>query len=1086
MPKTTSSCGVLLWLTLLAGCLPTTALSVDQSKFRTCEQTSFCRRHRHQHSASLYQYRIDPDSVHFHIPSENKHGSDGPKHQSERDADQTMDNVEKPDVDTDTDNGLLKSLTERIFGKSPHEDDANQNKKDPYVRGPPPTLTGTMVNTATETSSGKKEYLNFSVHCISDGMVRMRITEVYRNRNDDDHGKTPHDKARTTYDELVLTTENMEPAEHVNWVRPGEDYLVELLGSQDEANRYMGLRYGDHPTTKEKSGMLFLMRLDSFATYLYRESDLQQGPVIAMGDKHMTHFEIRRNKNVVDGPDNGNLDDMVAEESSGDAEQPEKEIVGYWEDGLAIYADGTREERKEQKEATDHRQLSELELDKEGMWEENFGPHTDSKPHGPMSVGSDITFPGSKFLYGLPEHASSTALKQTTGNKAEYKNPYRLYNLDVFEYDLDVPMSLYGAVPLIVSQSAKTGTSGVFWFNPTETFVDINDDESGSKTSHWMSESGIIDVFFIPGPTPKDLYRQYAKLTGFTPLPPIFGLGYHQCRWNYKDEQDVYQVHDKFEELDYPYDVLWLDIEHTDGKRYFTWDNHLFPHPKPMQEKLWSQGRRMVTIVDPHVKRDNGYYIHKEATSKGLYIKDKDGKNDFDGWCWPGSSSYLDFTNEKARSWWADQFSYDRYHGSTPSLYTWNDMNEPSVFNGPEVTMQKDLLNLNGDEHREWHNIYGMLFQRSTMEGLIRRNKEENTRPFVLSRSFFAGSQKYGSIWTGDNAAQWSHLEIAAPMLLSLNVAALSFVGADVGGFFGNTDAELMTRWMQAGAYQPFFRGHAHHDAKRREPWLFGDETMMRLRKAAMARYALLPFWYTLFHEASVTGMPVMRTMWMNYPHIESLYAIDDQYLIGSDLLVKPVTAPHVTESIIKFPGDDIWYDAESLVMVSKQGMQGAVQEIKVPSDINTVPVFQRGGSVIPRKLRLRRSTHTMTRDPYTLYVALDKDGRASGSLYMDDENTFNYSTKNEFASANILVEINGSRGRIRNAPTVGDGWKGTSEESNKMIERIVVMGVETHPSSVDEVGESLGFTHDSNAHVLVIRKPELSALVDWEVNITF
>ena len=403
-----------------------------------------------------------------------------------------------------------------------------------------------------------------------------------------------------------------------------------------------------------------------------------------------------------------------------------------------------------------------------------------------------------------------------------------------------------------------------------------------------------------------------------------------------------------------------------------------------------------------------------------------------------------------------------------------------------KVTMQKDLLNLNGDEHREWHNIYGMLFQRSTMEGLIRRNKEENTRPFVLSRSFFAGSQKYGSIWTGDNAAQWSHLEIAAPMLLSLNVAALSFVGADVGGFFGNTDAELMTRWMQAGAYQPFFRGHAHHDAKRREPWLFGDETMMRLRKAAMARYALLPFWYTLFHEASVTGMPVMRTMWMNYPHIESLYAIDDQYLIGSDLLVKPVTAPHVTESIIKFPGDDIWYDAESLVMVSKQGMQGAVQEIKVPSDINTVPVFQRGGSVIPRKLRLRRSTHTMTRDPYTLYVALDKDGRASGSLYMDDENTFNYSTKNEFASANILVEINGSRGRIRNAPTVGDGWKGTSEESNKMIERIVVMGVETHPSSVDEVGESLGFTHDSNAHVLVIRKPELSALVDWEVNITF
>lgn len=400
--------------------------------------------------------------------------------------------------------------------------------------------------------------------------------------------------------------------------------------------------------------------------------------------------------------------------------------------------------------------------------------------------------------------------------------------------------------------------------------------------------------------------------------------------------------------------------------------------------------------------------------------------------------------------------------------------------------MQKDLLNLQGDEHREWHNLYGMLFQRSTMEGLIRRNKEENIRPFVLSRSFFAGSQKYGSIWTGDNAAEWSHLEIASPMLLSLNIGALSFVGADVGGFFGDTDAELMTRWMQAGAYQPFFRGHAHHDAKRREPWMFGEETMVRLRKAAMARYALLPFWYTVFHEASTTGMPVMRTMWMNYPQTESLFAIDDQFFIGSDLLVKPVTAPGVTESIVRFPGDHIWYDAESLKLVSGQRNRETVHEITVPSNIETIPVFQRGGSIIPRKLRLRRSTSAMTRDPYTLYVALDSDGKAYGRLYMDDENSFNYRTKSEYASAEFTVEISGKFGYIRNSVDVGEGWKDISDEANKIIERIVVMGVETHPSSVDEVGESLGFTHDSNAHVLVIRKPELSALANWEVKIAF
>lgn len=1068
------------------------AMAVDQSKFRTCDQTSFCRRHRGRHSERLYNYKIDVDSVHFHLPG--------------GDADQRKDEPENEAAavaDVAAGSGLWKSLQDRILGGGTK---GNNQLKDPYVRGPPPTLTGRLINSASETSTGKHEVLEFSLYALSDGLVRLRVTEVYEDPAGgssqsgssssssiggvawDPPSRNAHAQARVTYDELVLTTDDWKTAEHAMFVKPGDAYLTETLGlTASQATKHMGLQYGD---AKGQHGMFLLLRIDSFAAYLYREAHLDAGPVVVMGEKGQTHFEIRRYKNEKNDGDEGGVaeggteDKEDVREKDGGEMKPEKEIVGYWEDGLAIYADGTREERKVEEE--EHRQLSEVELDREGLWEEKFGTHNDQKPHGPMSVGSDFTFPQSKFLYGLPEHASSTALKRTIGEDAQYQHPYRLYNLDVFEYDLDVPMALYGAVPLLVSQSTATGSTGVFWFNPTETFVDIEDDASGSKTSHWMSESGIIDVFFIPGPSPRELYRQYAKLTGKLPLPPMFSLGYHQCRWNYKDEQDVYQVHGKFEELDYPYDVLWLDIEHTDGKRYFTWDKKLFPHPKEMQEKLWSQGRRMVTIVDPHVKRDDGYYIHKEATAKGLYIKDKDGKKDFDGWCWPGSSSYLDFTDEKARSWWADQFGYNRYQGSTPNLFTWNDMNEPSVFNGPEVSMHKDLQNLNGEEHREWHNLYGMLFQRSTMEGLIRRNKGENIRPFVLSRAFFAGSQKYGSIWTGDNAAEWSHLEIASPMLLSLNVGALSFVGADVGGFFGNTDAELMTRWMQAGAYQPFFRGHAHHDAKRREPWMFGEETLVILRKAAMARYALLPYWYTIFQEAGESGMPVMRTMWMQYPDIEALYPIDDQFLIGSDLLVKPVTAPGVVESKVQFPEDDSWYDAETLAIASKQGKKGAVREVTVPSPLDKIPVFQRGGSVLPRKLRLRRSSHTMMRDPYTLYVALDPTGYACGALYMDDETTFNHVVKEEFAAAEFTVELSGKVGYIRNSVAAGEGWQSTSEKGNRMIERIIVMGVEEHPKTIEEASESLGFTHDSIAHVLVIRKPELSALADWEIKISF
>eukprot|EP00538_Stauroneis_constricta_P000311 CAMPEP_0119563220 /NCGR_PEP_ID=MMETSP1352-20130426/22738_1 /TAXON_ID=265584 /ORGANISM="Stauroneis constricta, Strain CCMP1120" /LENGTH=1054 /DNA_ID=CAMNT_0007611769 /DNA_START=78 /DNA_END=3242 /DNA_ORIENTATION=- len=1039
------------------------ALAVDQSKFRTCDQTSFCRRHRHQHSQVLYDYALDKDTVKFHIPGELSEAAAGAAAAAENAKDEQS--------------GMWQSLSNRILGGSKASD---ENAKDPYVRGPPPTVTAILRNTAPETSTGSKtEHLEWSVHAMADGLVRMRITEPYQTPN------APYEKARVTYDELVLSSDSMAPAGHAQLFPAGVEKVQELVG-EAHADNHMALQYGD---SHDVPGMLLLIRLQPFAAFLYRESDMSAGPIVSVGEKDMFHFEIRRHK---DDDGSGNeIEEPEEEKEAADqyGDTPEKEIVGYWEDGLAIYADGTREERKVEETDT-HRKLTEDQLDREGMWEESFQGHPDSKPFGPMSVGMDIGFPGSKHLFGLPEHASSNKLKTTTGPGQEYSDPYRLYNLDVFEYDLDVPMSLYGAVPLIISQSLATGTAGAFWFNPSETFVDIMDDETNNgQATHWISESGIVDLFLIPGPTPQDFYRQYATLTGKMPLPPMFSLGYHQCRWNYKDEADVYNVHGKFEELDYPYDVLWLDIEHTDGKRYFTWDDRLFKHPKEMQEKLWSEGRRMVTIIDPHVKRDNKYYIHKEATAKGLYIKNSDGKADFDGWCWPGASSYLDFTAEHVRSWWADQFSYDRYKGSTPSLFTWNDMNEFSVFNGPEVTAKKDLRNLRGDEHREWHNLYGMLFHRATGEGQIRRSGN-NARPFVLSRSFFAGSQKYGAIWTGDNAAEWSHLEIASPMLLSMNAAALSFVGADVGGFFGNTDAELMTRWMQAGAYTPFFRGHAHHDSKRREPWVFGDEVMVRLRKAAMARYALLPHWYDLFHEAGVTGMPVMRSMWMQYPNTESLFGVDDQYMVGADLLVKPVTAPNVQETVVKFPSDDKWYDAETFALVSGSGQQQQhkVSEIVVPSDIDTIPVFQRGGSIIPRKLWLRRSSEMMKTDPYTLYVALDDDQSASGFLYMDDEETFQHVAADEFAKAHFSF----SKTTMTSKVELGVGWvtSASTMASLRMVERIVIMGLDQSPKSIvvsDEARLVEFASYVANGtSIVVIRKPEISAMLEWSLDFLY
>ncbi|MBA0831473.1 hypothetical protein Goarm_015939 [Gossypium armourianum] len=329
-------------------------------------------------------------------------------------------------------------------------------------------------------------------------------------------------------------------------------------------------------------------------------------------------------------------------------------------------------------------------------WEERFRGHTDTRPYGPQSISFDVSFYGSDFVYGIPEHASSFALKPTRGPGVEESEPFRLFNLDVFEYLHESPFGIYGSIPFMVSHGKSGQSSGFFWLNAAEMQIDVLakgwDAEGGILMpteqsridTFWMSEAGIVDTFFFVGPGPKDVVKQYVSVTGLPAMPQLFSTGYHQCRWNYRDEEDVENVDSKFDEHDIPYDVLWLDIEHTDGKRYFTWDKMLFPHPEEMQRKLAAKGRHMVTIVDPHIKRDESFHLHKDASQRGYYVKDATGK-DYDGWCWPGSSSYPDMLNPEIRSWWAEKFSYDNYVGSTPSLYIWNDMNEPSVFNGPEV-----------------------------------------------------------------------------------------------------------------------------------------------------------------------------------------------------------------------------------------------------------------------------------------------------------------------------------------------------------------------------------------------------------------
>ncbi|KAK4147239.1 2 subunit alpha glucosidase [Dichotomopilus funicola] len=746
--------------------------------------------------------------------------------------------------------------------------------------------------------------------------------------------------------------------------------------------------------------------------------------------------------------------------------------------------------------------------DQSTWWDETFGGNTDSKPRGPESIGLDISFVGFEHVFGIPSHASSLSLKQTRGGEGNYEEPYRMYNADVFEYILDSPMTLYGAIPLMQAHR-KDSSAGVFWLNAAETWVDITKAKetknplslgsSKARTNthtHWFSESGLLDVFVFLGPTPQDLTAQYGELTGTTAMPQEFALGHHQCRWNYVSDDDVKDVDRKMDKARLPYDVIWLDIEYTDEKKYFTWDKHSFTDPVGMGEQLDEHGRNLVVIIDPHIKNVANYDVVAELKAQELGVQDKKG-NLFEGWCWPGSSHWIDAFSPKAREWWASLFRYDRFVGTLPNTHIWNDMNEPSVFNGPETTMPKDNLHAGGWEHRDVHNLNGMTFHNATYHALVtRREGEADRRPFVLTRSFFAGSQRVGAMWTGDNQAAWDHLQVSIPMILSQGISGFPFSGADVGGFFGNPDKDLLTRWYQAGAFYPFFRAHAHIDARRREPYLIGEPYTTIIGAALRLRYSLLPSWYTAFRHAHLDGTPIIKPLFYTHPASESSLAIDDQFFLGTTgLLSKPVTSPGQTTVDIFIPDSEIYYDyfTYSIPPTAKG------KHVTLDAPLESIPLLMRGGHVFARRDIPRRSSALMRWDPYTLVVAAPRKATdtAEGDLYVDDGDSFEYQ-QGQYIHRRFLFD--GAAGSLTS--TDYNGREATSEKEegewlSKMrsvnVDKIVVVGVPGSWKGKTSVKvESEGRTWEARVEVTpaegrragfaVVRKVGVPVGGDWRV----
>lgn len=558
---------------------------------------------------------------------------------------------------------------------------------------------------------------------------------------------------------------------------------------------------------------------------------------------------------------------------------------------------------------------------------------------------------------------------------------YVMWNSDTPAYD-SATDPLYVDVPFFMVTRAGSA-HGIFLDNTWRTFFDVGREQRGLLT--FGADGGDVDYYFINGPDPKQVIQRYAQLTGRMPLPPLWSLGYNQCRWSYFPESKVRWLADTFRGKKIPADVLWLDIHYLDNYKPFTWDAQRFPDPAKMISDLRAQGFRLVTILDGHPPAIPGYAPYESGLAGNHFVKGPDGKV-FTGAVWPAraeqnpaDSAFPDFSRPATRKWWGNLYQGLLAEGVAG---IWNDMDEPSVFNTPNGTMPDDVLFDNEGQpatHREMHNVFGQLMSRSTFEGLSRLRP--NDRAFVLTRSTFAGGQRYAAVWTGDATADWSSLRQSIAMQLGLGVSGIPFVGSDIGGFVRMPSAELCTRWLQAGVFSPFMRMHAEITTPDKEPWSFGWRYEAINRRAIELRYELLPSIYNVMQEASQTGLPALRPLFLEFPHDAHAAQIDDEFLFGADLLVAPVLWEGVDAREVYLPAGE-WFDYWT------GEKHGGNSTINVPVTLESIPLYVRGGGFIFRQPVVQH-TGEMPGQPLRILVA--PAARSQASHYEDDGQTLAY-----------------------------------------------------------------------------------------------
>jgi len=596
----------------------------------------------------------------------------------------------------------------------------------------------------------------------------------------------------------------------------------------------------------------------------------------------------------------------------------------------------------------------------------------DGKPLSSDDKRFGITLDGDKVMNyrELHDDEKFIGLGEKTGNLNRRGMHYVNWNTDAAEHTIkDDP--LYKTIPFYMGLHGSV-CYGLFFDNHHKSYFDFG--ASTDEQFTWFgADGGDMNYYFFGGQSVAEIIKDYTWLTGRMEMPPLWSLGYQQCRWSYMSAEEVLNTAQKFRERKIPADAIYCDIDYMDNFKIFTWNKQNFPDPKGMIDELKAINFKLVTIVDPGIKIEEGYKEYDEGVANGYFATYPNGEL-YTGSVWAGRSHFPDFFNEEVREWWGSAFTALTDVGVEGF---WNDMNEPAAW-GQNIP---PIVKFGERYMPEVRNAYGMQMARATRAGTKKLLK--NKRPFILTRAAYAGTQRNSAIWTGDNSASDEHMLYGQRLVNSLGLGGFSFIGVDIGGFMGNPTPELMVRWNSLGVYTPMFRNHAAQGMCMREPWEWGEENENIIRKDIEQRYKLLPYIYSGFYQSTQTGMPLGRTLAIDHTCDENVYdeRFQNQSMFGDAILVAPVVSTEYTADVYLPDGE--WYR-----FGTDDYFEGG-QVVNVPAPLINLPVFIKGGAIIPLQSLIQS---TADEGDGVLYIHVWNGATTNEFVYYEDDGiSYNY-----------------------------------------------------------------------------------------------